>query len=886
MAGRTLDQSTGSDLSNLSNQTKILLGIATIIITAFSIDLVSPHDFTAALFLNVIAVFLSSKLGAPRASFGVMAIITVLAIVGFYLKPESHTDISVPNRLATVSILWILAVFAYRRVMLENDRIDRLKAHEKEVLLRETFRDTRVGIQISTTEGKKLFANQALADLMGYETPEALLAMPSFSLAAPYERDRIRKHVSEINLKDPATIPVYEFDGTRTDGTIIRLQAVLHTIIWEGELAIRAAFMDISDRQRAQNALTESEQRYRDLIEQNPLGIQISDRAGTRLMVNQALVGMLGYGSTEEFLAQPARTHLPPGHKRSDISHRDLEESGNDFPDNREVNLVRKDGTILPVHIFRRLLIWNGQKAIQRTYIDISEQHRAKAALSESERRYRDLFEKSTLAVRLSDENGNKKVNQALVDLLGYNTVDELAAAPRLSVIAPHDRQRASTRAQIFANDRSLPPSLKLDLMRKDGSHIPVEVFWQKYEWGGTRTIQRTYIDLSERKRAERALIESEQRYRDLIEGSTLGVHITDRNEQRLFVNLTLAKMLGYASVDELMHVKKHGLLAPHAIENNRKLADAEAAGDDYVDTYDIDLLHKDGTHIPAEIHCRIIDWNGEKALQRFIVDISDRKKHEHALQERDRIVSALRQALMRASQISTMGEISSVIAHELHQPLTAIANTASAAQRHLKAKNGSMDTVQNEMLPLIAQQADRAGQVIGGIRKLFEGGKTERSLENFGSIVQEACDLATEESENNNLEIIHQNADSAVCSVVNKVQIQQVIYNLLRNAFDAVEEAPEKTIVVTTRQRDDATVQVSVRDNGAGVPPELIPTLFDPFVTTKEKGMGMGLYTCQQIVESHSGRIWAESEDGMGTAVIFTLPLTSAAEAYNRANN
>ena len=111
MAGRTLDQRTLSGFSNLPRQTKILLGVATIIIATFSIDLVSPHYFTAALLLNFFAVFLSSKLDAPRTAFGVMAVVTVLSVVGFVLKPESHTDFGVTNRLAIVTILWITAIY-------------------------------------------------------------------------------------------------------------------------------------------------------------------------------------------------------------------------------------------------------------------------------------------------------------------------------------------------------------------------------------------------------------------------------------------------------------------------------------------------------------------------------------------------------------------------------------------------------------------------------------------------------------------------------------------------------------------------------------------------------------------------------------------------------
>ena len=219
------------------------------------------------------------------------------------------------------------------------------------------------------------------------------------------------------------------------------------------------------------------------------------------------------------------------------------------------------------------------------------------------------------------------------------------------------------------------------------------------------------------------------------------------------------------------------------------------------------------------------------------------------------------------------MGEVSSVIAYELHQPLTAIRNTASAAQRHLANASGDTTDLLGEMLPLIAAQADRAGRVIKGIRELFEGGRRDRTEETLNVIIDEACDLAAREFEPDGVFIERQFSSNLPTVSVDKIQIQQVVYNLLRNAVEAVRDTPERSVIVTTSMPDDRTIEVSVQDSGPGVPAGKAATIFDPFVTTKDKGMGMGLHTCRTIVEAHAGRIWADEPDGNGARFRFAIP-------------
>jgi PAS domain S-box-containing protein len=880
MAGRILDQSGASGISDLSNQTRIRIGIIAIIATTFIADIISPHDFAAVLILYYFAIFLCSRLSAPRAAFCIMAIVSALALFGIFLKFEDITDIGPANRMFIIATLWVMAFLAYHRVIKNREVVELRTTQESTNRFRDLFDNSGLGIQLANLDGRRLMVNKALADLLGYDSVAELMAMPPQSILAPHDRDRGMSTTKRIKAKGdvPST---FEIDAMRKDGSVIPLQVYWRTLEWQGEPAIQRTFVDLSERKRAQQALVDSEKQYRNLIERAPLGMQISDRDGNRLLANKALATLLGYDEESEVLALPNLAILARDSGYMPIPFEEIDKPGSSYPDSRELELLRKDGSTVSVQVWRRKLIWEGREAAVRTYIDLSERKRAQLALVDSERQYRNLIEQAVLGIQIADRDGKRLlVNNTMVSLLGYENSEEIIALPNLGFIAPHHHEKSMSFAEMLDTQDQMLKYRELDLLRKDGSVVPVQVFWRAVHWEGKRAVQLTYVDLSERKQAEAALHESERRYRDMIEGSTLGIHIADRNEHRLFVNLSLAKLLGYNSVAEVMRLNQFEMIAPHSRGKGRGLTDIEFTKETHLNSYEIDLLHKDGTHIPVEVFCRVLEWNGEKAIQRFIVDISERKRHESALRERDQTVHELRQALARTSQINTMAEISSVIAHELHQPLAAIANTASAAQRSLVEKTVERRVVLEEMLQLIVDQAGRAGSVIGGIRKLFGGGKTERSVEDLGVIIDEACILASNEIREVQIDITRQFENTSLAAHVDRVQIQQVIYNLLRNAIDAIRDVPEKNITVSIAKTEDGLAKISVQDNGPGLSPEIDATLFDPFVTTKENGMGMGLYTCQHIIESHGGRIWAESDEHGGrTTFEFTLPLDGEAE-------
>jgi C4-dicarboxylate-specific signal transduction histidine kinase len=236
----------------------------------------------------------------------------------------------------------------------------------------------------------------------------------------------------------------------------------------------------------------------------------------------------------------------------------------------------------------------------------------------------------------------------------------------------------------------------------------------------------------------------------------------------------------------------------------------------------------------------------------------------------------ALQAELMRASRLSEVGRMAAALAHELNQPLTAVASYLGGCRRLLRGDTSDPEVNRRlcEVMDLANAQALRAGEVIRRTREFFGTGQTKRTVEDAATVMREASTLAIAAAKHNGIAI---RADIAPAGhvLVDKVQIQQVIVNLVRNGIEAMEDSPKKELAITLAARPDS-IELSVSDSGAGVSPEIVDRLFKPFSSTKSQGMGIGLSVCREIVEAHEGRIWAESQPGGGAVFRFTLPLVS----------
>lgn len=277
----------------------------------------------------------------------------------------------------------------------------------------------------------------------------------------------------------------------------------------------------------------------------------------------------------------------------------------------------------------------------------------------------------------------------------------------------------------------------------------------------------------------------------------------------------------------------------------------------------------KDGSTFPMELAVGEVRSGSARVFTGFVRDLTEAQ--ESAARLRD-----LQAEVVHISRLSAMGEMASALAHELNQPLSAIANYLNGARRLLE-KSPDKDSRIDDAMEKAAEQALRAGDIIRRLRNFLSRGEGERSDESLAKLVHEACHLALVGAHVADIEVNYAIDPHRDRVMVDRVQIQQVIVNLVRNAVDAMQGQPRRILTVSTSITD--TAMVTIADTGPGLDPVAAEKLFQPFVTTKASGMGVGLSISRTIVEAHGGRIWAESAPAQGAVFHFTVPLAQEAE-------
>ncbi|HET6182562.1 MAG TPA: PAS domain S-box protein [Acetobacteraceae bacterium] len=275
----------------------------------------------------------------------------------------------------------------------------------------------------------------------------------------------------------------------------------------------------------------------------------------------------------------------------------------------------------------------------------------------------------------------------------------------------------------------------------------------------------------------------------------------------------------------------------------------------------------KDGSTFPMELAIGKAETGGEPLFTAFVRDITER-------QERERRLNELQAELVHVSRVSELGQMASALAHEVNQPLAAIANYLNGVRR-LVATGDKARIEQG--LERIAEQAERARQIILRLRELVRKGETERRRESLARTIQEAIGLALV-GVGSGLKLEISIDPAAQDAMIDKVQIQQVLLNLTRNAVEAMEGQSARALRIATRREGDM-VEISIADTGPGLPEQVRARLFQPFVTTKQGGMGVGLSVCRTIIEGHGGELRAEDAPGGGTVFRMSVPAAPETE-------
>jgi PAS domain S-box-containing protein len=368
--------------------------------------------------------------------------------------------------------------------------------------------------------------------------------------------------------------------------------------------------------------------------------------------------------------------------------------------------------------------------------------------------------------------------------------------------------------------------------------------------------------------RTERALKEGEARWRSAFEASTLGMVLADRDLKFLATNAAFQSMLGYAD-GELRGLTPFDIIVEEDREASRQRHQELRQGTrqrcDLVRRYQ----RKDGTEIWAHVYLSAIPGD-DLAPQLFLATTVDITSHKLA-EDAARVAQS---DLARIARLITVGEMTASIAHEINQPLGAIVANGNAGLRWLARAAPDLDEAR-AALKRIVNEGHRAGQVIASIRSMFKKDGRTKAPHDVNDLVREVLTLVRGEVENQRVAVRTELTDDLPRVLADRVQLQQVILNLVTNAIDAMGSLNGRARVLRLRSERHArdSVMVTVEDTGTGIDRENVNRIFEAFFTTKPHGMGMGLSICRSIVESHGGRLSAARGHPYGAVFQVVLP-------------
>jgi len=365
------------------------------------------------------------------------------------------------------------------------------------------------------------------------------------------------------------------------------------------------------------------------------------------------------------------------------------------------------------------------------------------------------------------------------------------------------------------------------------------------------------------------ACVLGEDKLRRVIDSALDGMIVIDSSGTVLLYNAACERLFGY-SAEEVLGSNVRMLMT----QPDRKSHDA------YIRNYlrtgeariigvgrDVTGRRKDGSTVPIRLSVGELRDADDSPL--FIGTLHDLTE---ALRARERI-EELQSELMQVARASAVGEMGSTLAHELTQPLSAVSGFVEASAELLDRSDGEIPDRVREYMDQAVAQALRAGAVVRLLREFTSRGDTERSVEDINAVVEEICELATLGTATDAFDLELNLAANPPPVLIDHIQIQQVILNLVRNSIDALSDSESPTITVATVLRGDM-VEVAVGDNGPGLPSEIRERVFEPFVSTKADGIGIGLSICRTIVEAHGGRIAVDTGAKRGTEFRFSVPV------------
>ena len=486
-----------------------------------------------------------------------------------------------------------------------------------------------------------------------------------------------------------------------------------------------------------------------------------------------------------------------------------------------------------------------------------------------------------------------REATHAHIECLNIEFLHVVRLAQAMAIIAQHA-------IDLVLVDLSLPDSHGLETFKKLNSQIPqipiIVLTGDGAEANGMAALQmgaQDYLTKSEvnshtllhsiryaveRKRSELSLQESENRFRSAFNTAAIGMAIVSTEGRWLKVNRALCQSIGYTE-EEMLQIDFQRLTHPDDLADDLNYFNQMLSGK--IDTYQMEkrYFHKQG-YVVWIMLCVSGVRNANREMLYFvsqIQDISQRKQAEEYLRQHQL-------ELAHVARVNSMGELTSALAHELNQPLAAIVNYTRGCIRRMETSQYKVDELLYAMRQA-ALQAERAGEIIHRIKNFVRKGTLYYKKMNITELIKGAIKWLDHEIRDIGATVRYELDDSLPMVECDQIQMEQVIINLVKNSLEAMQDAKtlKPTITIRAHFGKEQGVVITVIDNGPGFPEEVANRLLDPYVTTKAKGMGMGLSICRTIIEAHGGRLLVALNSDGGSCLEFTLPVESNLQANNK---
>ncbi len=635
----------------------------------------------------------------------------------------------------------------------------------------------------------------------------------------------------------------------------------------------------VSERKRMEQVLKErtkelhkAEERFSGIYNSSKDAIGYVNLEGVLLDVNDSFCELTGY-SKEELLTRRKYQEITPEeyHEYEAKVIERIMRTGKHAEYEKEY--IRKDGSRVPILLTTFIVKGDDGKPIGLAAIikDITERKRAEGALRESEKKYREIFNKVPASIIVLDKDGRMvdinphhittvgKSKTTRKDYLGKNLITH----PSIVNAGLSETYARLLKGESFdLKDVYFPTTTGGSDGYSDVKGVPL---LREGEVIGAITM---FEDITERKQAEEALRESEERYGALLNlGGSVGeaiVMVQDKDGGdaiQTFVSNEWPRITGY-SKKELLGMSFFDLLHPRYRDASLRRHQRKMDGEIIPGLFEMSFIRKDGTEVPIELTSAYTTYKGERANVAFIRDITERKQAEEREKE-------LQKELNLSSRLASVGELAAGVAHEINNPLTGI---IGFSQRLLRK---STDEEVSRDLEMIHNEALQAARVVENLQTFARRREPKKQYSDTNDIVQKALELRTYELKTSNIEVISNLAPSLPETMVDFHQIQEVFLNIILNAEQVMTEAHgEGKLTIKTKEVKDY-IRISFTDDGSGIPAEHLDKVFDPFFTTREEGggTGLGLSICHGIVTEHGGRIYVRSKPGKGATFIVELP-------------